>query len=164
MRGNGRRGRRHGEGNLVRGRPHRGGHPESKLTLRAPDVRRSFCTNHTITDPKPSRHAFTPPTSHPLPPPTSHHITTYLHTHHLPTHPPPLSSPPQASETNNNDPAKEVEALEAVRACPFITQLWSCVVGLYDYTLLLEYCPYGTLEGLLRVRGAGVEGRGEGGL
>ncbi|KAG2424112.1 hypothetical protein HXX76_014786 [Chlamydomonas incerta] len=56
----------------------------------------------------------------------------------------------KASETNNNDPAKEVEALEAVRACPFITQLWSCVVGLYDYTLLLEYCPYGTLEGLLQ--------------
>ncbi|PNH06184.1 hypothetical protein TSOC_007451 [Tetrabaena socialis] len=56
----------------------------------------------------------------------------------------------KASETNNNDPAKEVEALEAVRESAFLTQLWSSVVGLYDYTLLLEYCPYGTLEGLLK--------------
>lgn len=56
----------------------------------------------------------------------------------------------KASDTNNNDPAREVEALEAVRDSTFITQLWSCVVGLYDYTLLLEYCPYGTLEGLLK--------------
>ncbi len=63
---------------------------------------------------------------------------------------------PQASDTNNNDPAREVEALEAVRDSAFITQLWSCVVGLYDYTLLLEYCPYGTLEGLLKVQGGRV--------
>ncbi|GLC42476.1 hypothetical protein PLESTB_001102500 [Pleodorina starrii] len=56
----------------------------------------------------------------------------------------------KASESNNNDPAKEVEALEALRDSCFLTQLWSCVVGLYDYTLLLEYCPYGSLEGLLR--------------
>ncbi|KAG2482569.1 hypothetical protein HYH03_018494 [Edaphochlamys debaryana] len=55
----------------------------------------------------------------------------------------------KASDTNNNDPAKEVEALEAMHHSEFLTQLWSCVVGLYDYTLLLEYCPYGTLEGLL---------------
>ncbi|GIL50700.1 hypothetical protein Vafri_6819 [Volvox africanus] len=57
----------------------------------------------------------------------------------------------KANESNNNDPAREVEALEAVRDCSFVTQLWSSVVGLYDYTLLMEYCPYGSLEGLLRV-------------
>lgn len=73
-------------------------------------------------------------------------------------HPPPR---PQASDTNNNDPAREVEALEAVRDSTFITQLWSCVVGLYDYTLLLEYCPYGTLEGLLKVQ-RGMVGVGGG--
>ncbi|EFJ45117.1 hypothetical protein VOLCADRAFT_118479 [Volvox carteri f. nagariensis] len=56
----------------------------------------------------------------------------------------------KASESNNNDPAREVEALEALRASGFLTQLWSSVMGLYDYTLLLEYCPYGSLEGLLR--------------
>ncbi|GFR44836.1 hypothetical protein Agub_g6177 [Astrephomene gubernaculifera] len=56
----------------------------------------------------------------------------------------------KASDTNPHDPEREVEAMTALRDCPFLTQLWSAVVGLYDYTLLLEYCPYGTLEGLLK--------------
>ncbi|EFJ39477.1 hypothetical protein VOLCADRAFT_100920 [Volvox carteri f. nagariensis] len=61
-----------------------------------------------------------------------------------------------ASESNHSDPAREVEALEALRASAFLTQLWSSVMGLYDYTLLLEYCPYGLLEGLLRVNRSGA--------
>ncbi len=29
--------------------------------------------------------------------------------------------------------------------------MWSHVVGLYDFTLLLEYCPYGAMDSLLEV-------------
>jgi len=55
------------------------------------------------------------------------------------------------SDINNGDPAVEVEVLDVCSGCEFVMQMWSHVVGLYDYTLLLEYCPYGTLQGLLTV-------------
>lgn len=41
--------------------------------------------------------------------------------------------------------------METCVDCDFVIQLWHNVVGLYDYTLLLEYCPYGTLQSLLNV-------------
>ena len=41
--------------------------------------------------------------------------------------------------------------MEACADCGFVVQLWHNVVGLYDYTLLLEYCPYGTLQTMLNV-------------
>lgn len=45
----------------------------------------------------------------------------------------------------------QVEFLDACAGCPFVIQMWSHVVGLYDYTLLLEYCPYGSLDKLLEI-------------
>lgn len=47
----------------------------------------------------------------------------------------------------------QVQFLEDCSGCNFVVQMWSHVVGLYDYTLLLEYCPYGSLDKLLMVRG-----------
>ena len=49
--------------------------------------------------------------------------------------------------------------MEACADCGFVVQLWHNVVGLYDYTLLLEYCPYGTLQTLLNVGCGGAGGR-----
>ena len=53
--------------------------------------------------------------------------------------------------------------MEACADCGFVVQLWHNVVGLYDYTLLLEYCPYGTLQTMLNVswgQGGGPPDRG----
>ncbi|GAX81530.1 hypothetical protein CEUSTIGMA_g8958.t1 [Chlamydomonas eustigma] len=55
------------------------------------------------------------------------------------------------SKKNNNDPEVEVQLMEASAGCDFVLQLWSHVMGLYDVTLLLEYCPYGTLYNMLQV-------------
>ena len=41
--------------------------------------------------------------------------------------------------------------MEACEGCDFVLQMWHYVVGLYDYTLLLEYCPFGTMQSLLNV-------------
>lgn len=59
---------------------------------------------------------------------------------------------PTQIKGNNNDPSLEVEFMETCVDCDFVLQLWHNVVGLYDYTLLLEYCPYSTLQNLLDVR------------
>uniref|UniRef100_A0A7R9V3J8 Protein kinase domain-containing protein n=1 Tax=Chlamydomonas euryale TaxID=1486919 RepID=A0A7R9V3J8_9CHLO len=53
------------------------------------------------------------------------------------------------NSTNNNNPELEVQLVESCEGCSFVVQMWSHVVGLYDYTLLLEYCPYNTLLRLL---------------
>ncbi|KAL6747326.1 kinase-like domain-containing protein [Haematococcus lacustris] len=53
--------------------------------------------------------------------------------------------------SNHSDPQTEVEMMEACVGAAFVVQLWSHVVGLYDYTLLMEYCPYGSLDKLLQV-------------
>lgn len=42
--------------------------------------------------------------------------------------------------------------MELCQGANFVVQMWTHVVGLYDYTLLLEYCPYNTLQHLLDVR------------
>lgn len=55
------------------------------------------------------------------------------------------------TDHNNNDPALEVAFLHACEGSPFIVQMWSHVVGVCDYTLLLEYMPYGALDKLLMV-------------
>jgi serine/threonine protein kinase len=55
------------------------------------------------------------------------------------------------SKNNNNDPEVEVHLMEECTGCNFVLQLWSHVMGLYDVTLLLEYCPYGTLFHMLQV-------------
>lgn len=53
------------------------------------------------------------------------------------------------NDKNTCDPGLEVVLMEACQGSAFVVQLWSHVVGLYDYTLLLEYCPYSTLQDLL---------------
>lgn len=55
------------------------------------------------------------------------------------------------TDNNNNDPTLEVDFLDACSGCEFVVQMWSHVVGLYDYTLLLEYCPYSSLDKLLSI-------------
>lgn len=65
-----------------------------------------------------------------------------------------LSAPPAAAQ---------VDFLDACSGCEFVVQMWSHVVGLYDYTLLLEYCPYSSLDKLLSIVSGGVragDGRG----
>eukprot|EP00798_Chlamydomonas_sp_ICE-L_P024876 gene24876-10540_t len=54
------------------------------------------------------------------------------------------------TKQNNNDPSMEVRFYEECCSMPLVVQMWSHVVGLYDYTLLLEYCPYGSLAILLK--------------
>lgn len=46
----------------------------------------------------------------------------------------------------------QVEFMELCQGANFVVQMWSHVVGLYDYTLLLEYCPFNSLQHLLDVR------------
>ena len=53
--------------------------------------------------------------------------------------------------------------MNVTAAPPVLKPRWSCVTGLYDYTLLLEYCPYGTLEGLLQVGPVARDSEGEDG-
>lgn len=55
------------------------------------------------------------------------------------------------SEKNNSDPEMEVQFMKITAGCEFVVQCWSSVEGLYDMTLLLEYCPYGSLENMLNI-------------
>lgn len=55
------------------------------------------------------------------------------------------------SEKNPNDPAMEAQFMSITKDLDFVVQCWSYVEGLYDFTLLLEYCPYNSLEHLLNI-------------
>ena len=55
------------------------------------------------------------------------------------------------SDKNPNDPEMEVHFMNQTRGLDFVVQCWSSVEGLYDVTLLLEYCPYNSLEHLLNI-------------